>query len=141
MADGEHIIALIEFIAALQGQRLTLSDGVRRYGKHSLSSTGAVFLSAMGIHMHKLGLLARWASAIITHYTRVAPLKSITDDFKRLHEHQTTATNGVAMIGTKMNNLLMQATKDKLNAPAVGLTAVEHNVKQQKHRGRLSCGT
>ena len=28
-------------------------------------------------------MMARWASAIITHYTRLAPLKSITSDFKR----------------------------------------------------------
>ena len=34
--------------------------------------------------MIKIQLLARWGSPIITHYTRLAPLKSLVDDFKRV---------------------------------------------------------
>ena len=37
----------------------------------------------MGIELLKIQMLARWASPIITHYTRLAPLRSITNDFKR----------------------------------------------------------
>ena len=44
---------------------------------------GAVFLSALGIELMKIQMLARWSSHIITHYTRLAPLRSITNDFKR----------------------------------------------------------
>ena len=39
--------------------------------------------SSLGIELSKIQMLARWASAIITHYTRLAPLRSITNDFKR----------------------------------------------------------
>ena len=35
--------------------------------------------------MYKIGMLARWSSPIITHYARMAPLVSLTDDFKRKH--------------------------------------------------------
>ena len=77
----------IERLAELLGERLVLAAGVRRFGKHAFRAAGAVFLSALGIDMYKLPLLARWASEQITHYARVAPLKSITEDFKRLHDN------------------------------------------------------
>ena len=42
-----------------------------------------MYLSSLGIELLKIQMLARWASPIITHYTRLAPLRSITNDFKR----------------------------------------------------------
>ena len=53
-----------------------LSDGVNIFGKHSWRATGAVYLSALGIELAKISLLARWASALIVHYARIAPLRS-----------------------------------------------------------------
>ena len=57
-------------------------DGYRIFGKHSWRSTGAVWLSLIGLCLLKIKLLARWDSAIITHYARLAPIASIGDDTK-----------------------------------------------------------
>ena len=81
--EGDIMVKVVEIIATRQGQVLKTADGVTRFGGHSWRATGAVYLSSLGIHMHKIALLARWASAVITHYTRIAPLKSLTEDFKR----------------------------------------------------------
>ena len=58
-------------------------DGRHRFGRHRWRSTGAVFLSAIGLEIVKIQMLARWRSPIVTHYTRLAPLKTITADFRR----------------------------------------------------------
>ena len=78
----EAIVALIEFIAERCGEHLKTSDGVIRFGKHSWRSSGAVYLSSIGIEVSKIMLLARWDSPVVLHYCRLAPLKTITHDFK-----------------------------------------------------------
>ena len=75
------MVQLVEEIARRTGESVLTPDGRRRYGKHSWRSTGAVFLSLF-LEIAKIMMLARWASAIVTHYTRLAPLKTITHDFK-----------------------------------------------------------
>ena len=75
------MVQLVEEIARRTGEDVFTPDGRRRYGKHSWRSTGAVFLSLF-LDIAKIMMLARWASAIVTHYTRLAPLKTITNDFK-----------------------------------------------------------
>ena len=42
-----------------------------------------MYLSGLGIELLKIQMLARWTSAMITHYARLAPLRSITNGFKR----------------------------------------------------------
>ena len=81
--EGQAIVNLVDELAKRCGEPLVNDAGQRRYGKHSFRSTGAVYLSGLGIELLKIQMLARWASAIITHYTRLAPLRSITNDFKR----------------------------------------------------------
>ena len=68
--------------AHLTGESIHDDFGERRFGKHSWRSSGAVFLSALGIDVHKIQLLARCNSPIVVHYTRLAPLKAITTEFK-----------------------------------------------------------
>ena len=82
-ATPEDMLAVIEQIARLYGEELVTADGRRKFGKHSWRSTGAVFMSSIGIEVFKVQLMARWASAVVTHYTRLAPLKAITDDFRK----------------------------------------------------------
>ena len=77
--DGEcvtsdNIVELVDELAKRAGEALFTKDGQRRFGKHSFRSTGAVYLSALGIELLKIQMLARWASAVITRYTRLAPL-------------------------------------------------------------------
>ena len=85
------ICALVEFIADRAGQPLVTKTGVNRFGKHSWRSTGAVFLTSLGLELFRIQLLARWSSPVIMRYCRLAPLSSITD---HVREHQ--ATNSVA---------------------------------------------
>ena len=47
-------------------------------------STGAVWLTGvMMIEVTKVQIMARWSSPVVTHYTRLAPLRAITSDFRR----------------------------------------------------------
>ena len=84
--SGEDMLRLIEEIATRLNEVLFLDSGVRRFGKHSWRATGAVFLALIGIEVYKIAMLARWLCGVVTHYTRIAPLKTITDDFKRRHQ-------------------------------------------------------
>ena len=111
MLEPEDMIRLVEFIAVATGEKLVLAVGIRRFGKHSWRSTGAVFLSGLGIDIHKLMLLARWASAIIMHYARVAPFKSITDDFKRLYDNQSQETLQIDVIETRLKKVIPRQSK------------------------------
>ena len=83
VAQGDEIVELMDALASKSGESLVTKEGHRRYGKRSFRSTGAVFFSTLGIEHLKIQMMARWTSAIITHYTRLAPLKSITAYFKR----------------------------------------------------------
>ena len=76
-------MALVDALALKSGEQLETPDGQRAYDQHSCRSTGPVYLSSLGIELLKIQMLARWASPIITHYTRLAPLRSITNGFKR----------------------------------------------------------
>ena len=80
--SAEAFIRLIEELAARTGESIKTPDGRNRFGKHSWRSTGAVYLSTVGIEVFKIQLLARWSSPIVTHYTRLAPLKTLAKDFK-----------------------------------------------------------
>ena len=130
MLEPEDMIRLVEFIAVATGEKLVLAVGVRRFGKHSWRSTGAVFLSGLGIDIHKLMLLARWASAIIMHYARVAPLKSITDDFKRLYENQPQETLQIDILETKLKKVISKAVKDRADKVRPDLKEHERKLKQ-----------
>ena len=68
VVQGVAVVALVDELAARTGEALVTADGQRRYGKHSFRSTGAVYLSSLGIDLLKIKMLARWASPIITHY-------------------------------------------------------------------------
>ena len=77
------MVDLVDELARWSGEYIHTPHGQRSYGKHSIRSTGAGYLSSIGIELLKIQMLARWASTIITHYTRLAPLRSITAEFKR----------------------------------------------------------
>ena len=83
VVQADKMVGLVDELAKRSGEDIHTQEGQRRYGKHSFRSTGAVYLSSIGIELLKIQMLARWASTIITHYTRLAPLRSITADFKR----------------------------------------------------------
>ena len=109
------MVDLVDELARWSGEDVLTPEGQRRYGKHSFRSTGAVYLSSIGIELLKIQMLARWASTIITHYTRLAPLRSITADFKR----------------AVLKNEATRAIADK-SASAPSSSSDKTNVKGQK---------
>ena len=99
-------------------------------GKHSFQSTGAVYLSSLGIELLKIQMLARWASPIITHYTRLAPLRSITNDFKRAIIQATPHNHKVAIKDqTKAINPKGSDVKKVLNIMRKELQTYEADIK------------
>ena len=77
------MVDFIEAIADLMGEPLRNKDGGRRFGKHSLRSTGAVHLSEMGLEVSKIQVLGRWMCGVVLHYCRLAPLSTVAEDYKR----------------------------------------------------------
>ena len=107
---GDTVVKLVEYLAGLQGQPITLPDGPNRYGKRSWRTTGAAYLSAIGIELAKISLLARWASSLVVHYARLAPLRSITDDYKRRHlDSKSLSAKKVAEIEKKLRSSMDEA--------------------------------
>ena len=88
------MLELIEMLATMLGEELYTKDGRIKYGKHSWRSTGAVFLAGIGVDLLKIQLMARWSSEVITHYSRLAPLKAITAGFKRAVMERSGKTKG-----------------------------------------------
>ena len=82
MVRDSAMEAFVDALAAMAGCKLTLPSGARKFGKHSFRSTGAVLLSKLGIELFKIQLLARWASPVVLHYAREAPLETLTTQVK-----------------------------------------------------------
>ena len=91
--------ALVEAIAVRAGQPLHTKTGINRFGKHSWRSTGAVYLTGLGLELYRIQLLARWSSPVVMRYCRLAPLSSITD---HVREHQ--AANNVSKLIAGIKN-------------------------------------
>ena len=85
-AAGEEITkvnsvkTIVEVMLAC-GVATTDSEGRPRYGGHSLRSGGADMLAKLGLETSKIELLARWNSPMLLHYIRLAPVKSLTEDY------------------------------------------------------------
>ena len=101
----------VDELAKLAGPPLALPSGVRRFGKHSFRSTGAVLLARLGIDIFKIQLLARWASPVVLHYARDAPMETITAQVKTALAKDTIGelinklTKDVAMMETELKNM------------------------------------
>ena len=73
------MLELIELLATLTGEELKDAKGRSRVGRHTWRASGAVFLTSLGLEVIKIQMLARWASSLITHYARLAPLKNLEE--------------------------------------------------------------
>ena len=58
--------------------------GDRLLGGHSCRVIGARMLSAMGIELMVIMLLARWGSAVVLRYVQDAPLAALTNSYNEL---------------------------------------------------------
>ena len=78
------MLLLIEQLARALGEPILTAAGQKRFDRHSWRSTGAVWLAGMRLDLYRIQLIARWASAMVLHYARLAPLKDITERVREL---------------------------------------------------------
>ena len=78
------MVSTITILAGRTGAATTDEHGRNAFGGHSCRVSGAKFLSGLGLELYKLALLARWSSPVILRYVGEAPLRTVTDDCRRL---------------------------------------------------------
>jgi hypothetical protein len=80
VASKNAVVATFEAIGTLLGQPLISDTGVRLFGGHSPRVTGAQMLTAAGIEINKVRILARHSGESILRYVADAPLLSLRSD-------------------------------------------------------------
>ena len=90
---GETVekVKVVETLEALHthlGLSIVDEDGNRLLGGHSMRLAGARVLSASGMHLYQVELMARWKSPMLLHYAQTAPLTKITQDFEQAREEE-----------------------------------------------------
>ena len=94
VVDPQRMVELVDAIAELCGETVLDEHGNRRFGKHSWRTSGAVFLTSLGLDTYKVQLLARWASPLVVHYCKLAPLRALTSEFKAAANRQLKSSDG-----------------------------------------------
>ena len=95
------------------GEVMVTAEGNNRFGRHSWRAAGAVYLTSLGLEVVKIHMLARWESALITHYTRLAPLKTLGYDIKAaLRKKRTKTTTSPDIYQPGLNNKNVKALMD-----------------------------
>lgn len=75
------VVETFEQVHTRLGLPTTDEDGCRLLGGHSMRLAGARMLSAAGLHIYQIELLARWKSPMLLHYAQSAPLTRLTEDY------------------------------------------------------------
>ena len=134
MLGAEDMVELIEALATMTGNTLITPEGVKKFGGHSWRAAGALYMSDVGVNMHKIGLMARWYSALITHYSRVAPLRSITEDYKKLiNPDSLPSPDQVRQIELRARKATLAAVEERLKIHATGSDATLAEFKAKFH--------
>ena len=97
-ADGEEVtpanmVRVVTTLAEMTGEELTTAAGTNKYGRHVWRSMGAIELAETRVDMFRIQLMARWASAEVLHYARLAPLSGMTD-----HVRELQSTNSLGKV-------------------------------------------
>ena len=86
-------VKAVETFEALH-ERLNLpyldEDGNKLLGGHSMRLAGARLLSAAGLHLYQVELMARWKSPMLIHYAQSAPLKRVTQEYETANDRLNT---------------------------------------------------
>ena len=75
-------------------------------------------------------MLARWASAVVTHYTRLGPLKAITSDFRKSFEKRNSKM--VEESHKKLTKKAMKKLEDQLVKQNTELEELSKAIKQME---------
>ena len=94
----------ITSLASRCGSKTVDAHGRNLYGGHSLRTGGAVLLTGLGLDSVKVECLGRWHSSMLLHYSRLAPLKSLTKEY-RLHAQPVRDSNKVQHVAEKPSSL------------------------------------
>ena len=70
-------------MALKTGSAISDSHGRSLFGGHSLRTGGAVLLASIGLDISITECLARWNSPMLVHYAKQAPLKNLTNEYKK----------------------------------------------------------
>ena len=89
--DEAAMTETVRYFATQLGEELTNPDGSQRFTGHAFRVSGARTLSALGIELYKIEILARWRSPMVLHYAQQAPLDSITKDLNSALQKSTMA--------------------------------------------------
>ena len=108
--EKRHVVHSIEYVAGLVGEPLVDSQGVRRFGGHSLRVTGARSLAGMGIDLMLIQLMARWSSNVVLRYVSEAPLQRMSDTYR--------CKSAAQVLGTSIGELRSQLLALQASAAA-----------------------
>ena len=111
--SADSVMELIETLAQLTGEVMVTAEGKNRFGRHSWRAAGAVYITSLGLEVVKIQMLVRWESALITHYARLAPLKTLGDDFKAaLRKKRSKTTTSSDIYQPDLNKKTIKALMD-----------------------------
>ena len=83
VVDKTAVVATIEAIGVQLGLDVSLPDGGKAFGGHSLRVTGAQWLAGLGVPIPTIQLLARWSSDVVLRYVADTPLTQLTAEYRR----------------------------------------------------------
>ena len=117
-------VQTIVMLAQKTGAKTHDNAGRCLFGGHSLRTGGASALTSLGLDGLKVECLARWHSPMIAHYSRLAPLKSLTEEY-RLRAQRLDRENKTELLASKMSSL--QAAVDAMSSRLDALSSSESN--------------
>ena len=89
-------------------------------------------MTGSGVEVYKVQLMARWASAVVARYTRPAPLKAITADFRNaLVKKRLDISTG--QTANKVNNT-KRAMNTAISKVAKGVKELDDAVKKLENK-------
>lgn len=90
--EKARVVETLEYMHERAGLDIVDEDGTNLLGGHSLRLAGARLLTAAGLHVYQVELMARWNSPMLLHYARAAPLTKVTQEYENaIHRNSITA--------------------------------------------------
>jgi len=107
------VVESIEIVAGMLGEDLRDQQGRPRFGGHSLRVTGARRLARLAIPTAVIMLMARWSSQVVLRYIRDAPLRGLTQEYRRrANPLGNTATYTLEKVSQEMTPKMRKAIHD-----------------------------
>ena len=135
--ETEVMAQVVDKVAVMTGEAVKDENGDNRFGNHSWRSAGAVYLTAIGIEVYIVQMLARWACAQVLHYTRLAPLKGLTSKFKEALMNKDRADKKARGQNPQLPDHKLTSIVDEKVATAVSKIVRIHAATHEKEINEL----